>query len=85
MQRLRLSSDASCFRDRVSPCSPGCTGTRSVDKLPASAFHVLGVKACAQPVSSTFVVFFDIMPEQTEKFRGNTEEAVVIGDVNKSF
>lgn len=73
------------FCGRLSLYSPGCTGTCSVDKLPASAFHVLGVKACAQPVSSTFVVFFDIMPEQTEKFRGNTEEAVVIGDVNKSF
>jgi hypothetical protein len=48
------------FRDRVSLCSPGCPGTHSVDQAglelrnpPASAFQVLGLKACAttaQPV-----------------------------------
>jgi hypothetical protein len=42
------------FRDRVSLCSPGCPGTPSVDQAglelrnpPASAFQVLGLKACA--------------------------------------
>jgi hypothetical protein len=42
-----------CFRDRVSLCSPGCSGTHSVDKaglklrnLPASASQVLGLKVC---------------------------------------
>jgi hypothetical protein len=41
------------FGDRVSLCSPGCPGTRSVDQaglklrnLPASASQVLGLKAC---------------------------------------
>jgi hypothetical protein len=42
------------FRDRVSLCSPGCSGTHSVDQAglelknpPASASWVLGLKACA--------------------------------------
>ena len=42
------------FRDRVSLCSPGCPGTRSVDQAglelrnpTASASRVLGLKACA--------------------------------------
>jgi hypothetical protein len=42
------------FRDRVSLCSPGCPGTHFVDQAglelrnpPASAFQVLGLKACA--------------------------------------
>jgi hypothetical protein len=42
------------FRDRVSLCSPGCSGTHSVDQAglelrnpPASASRVLGLKACA--------------------------------------
>jgi hypothetical protein len=42
------------FQDRVSLCSPGCPGTHSVDQaglelrnLPAPAFRVLGLKACA--------------------------------------
>jgi hypothetical protein len=42
------------FRDRVSLCSPGCPGTRSVDQAalelrnpPASASQVLGLKVCA--------------------------------------
>jgi hypothetical protein len=42
------------FRDRISLCSPGCPGTHSVDQAglelrnpPASAFQVLGLKACA--------------------------------------
>jgi hypothetical protein len=41
-------------RDKVSLCSPGCSGTHSVDQaglelrnLPASASQVLGLKACA--------------------------------------
>jgi hypothetical protein len=41
------------FQDRVSLCSPGCPGTHSVAlavlelrNLPASAFLVLGLKAC---------------------------------------
>jgi hypothetical protein len=44
----------SVFRDRVSLCSPGYPGTHFVDQaglklrnLPASAFRVLGLKACA--------------------------------------
>jgi hypothetical protein len=42
------------FRDRVSLYSPGCPGTHFVDQaglelrnLPASAYQVLGLKACA--------------------------------------
>jgi hypothetical protein len=40
------------FQDRVSLYSPGCPGTHFVDQaelrnLPASAFQVLGLKACA--------------------------------------
>ena len=42
------------FQDKVSLCSPGYPGTHSVDQiglelrnLPASASHVLGLKACA--------------------------------------
>jgi hypothetical protein len=42
------------FRDRVSLCISGCPGTHFVDQaglelrnLPASAFQVLGLKACA--------------------------------------
>jgi hypothetical protein len=42
------------FRDRVSPCSPGCPGTHFVDQAglelrnpPASASRVLGLKAYA--------------------------------------
>jgi hypothetical protein len=42
------------FQDRVSLCSPGCPGTHFVDQAglelrnpPASAFQVLGLKACA--------------------------------------
>jgi hypothetical protein len=42
------------FRDGVSPYSPGCPGTHSVDQAgfelrnpPASASQVLGLKACA--------------------------------------
>jgi hypothetical protein len=41
------------FQDRVSLCSPGCSGTHSVDLAglelrnpPASASQVLGLKAC---------------------------------------
>jgi hypothetical protein len=41
------------FQDRVSLYSPGCPGTHFVDQaglelrnLPASAFQVLGLKAC---------------------------------------
>jgi hypothetical protein len=41
------------FRDRVSLCSPGCPRTHFVDQaglelrnLPASAYRVLGLKAC---------------------------------------
>jgi hypothetical protein len=42
------------FSDRVSLCSPGCSGTHSVDQaglklrnLPASASQVLRLKLCA--------------------------------------
>jgi hypothetical protein len=42
------------FWDRVSLCSSGCPGTHFVDQAglelrnpPASAFRVLGLKACA--------------------------------------
>jgi hypothetical protein len=42
------------FRDRISLCSPGYSGTHSVDQVglelrnpPASASQVLGLKACA--------------------------------------
>jgi hypothetical protein len=52
------------FRDRVSLCSPGCPGTHFVDQaglelrnLPASASHVLGLKACATtPGESDFLL-----------------------------
>jgi hypothetical protein len=41
------------FRDRVSLCSPGCPGTQAdleLRNLPASASHVLGLKACTTSV-----------------------------------
>jgi hypothetical protein len=52
------------FQDRVSLYSPGCPGTHFVDQpglelknLPASAFQVLGVKACTTMPSSQFFSF----------------------------
>jgi hypothetical protein len=49
------------FRDRVSPCSPGCPGTHSVVQVglelrnpPASASRVLGLKACATTPGLSF-------------------------------
>jgi hypothetical protein len=49
------------FQDRLSLCSSGCPGTHSVDQaglelrnLPASAFQVLGLKACATIASLNF-------------------------------
>jgi hypothetical protein len=53
------------FRDRVSLCSPGCLGTHSVDQaglelrnLPASAFQVLGLKACTTTAQLLIQFFF---------------------------
>ena len=50
------------FRDRVSLCSPGCSGTHSVDQvglelrdLPASASQVLRLKACTTTVWLPFL------------------------------
>jgi hypothetical protein len=50
------------FQDRVSPYSPGCPGTRFVDQaglklrnMPASAYQVLGLKACA-PIICQFLI-----------------------------
>jgi hypothetical protein len=34
------------FRDRVSLCSPGCSGTHSVDQAGLELRQVLGLKAC---------------------------------------
>ena len=55
-----------CFffpQDGVSPCSPGCPGTHSVDQdglefrnPPASASKVLGLKACAT-TAQPFLLF----------------------------
>jgi hypothetical protein len=49
------------FLDRVSLCGPGCPGTHFVDQAglelrnpPASASHVLGLKACATTACKTF-------------------------------
>ena len=49
------------FRDKVSLCSPGCSGTHFVDQaglklrnLPASASQVLGLKACATTAPRDF-------------------------------
>jgi hypothetical protein len=51
------------FRNRVSLCSPGCPGTHSVDQAslelrnpPASASHVLGLKACATTPGFKYVL-----------------------------
>jgi hypothetical protein len=51
------------FWDRVSQYNPGCPGTHSVDQaglelrnLPASAFQVLGLKACA---TTTWQMWFE--------------------------
>jgi hypothetical protein len=51
------------FRDRVSLCSPGCSGTHFVDQaglelrnLPASASQVLGLKVCATTPGFVFVL-----------------------------
>jgi hypothetical protein len=50
--------------DRVSPCSPGCPGTHSVDQaglelrnLPASASQVPGLKACATTARLGSLIF----------------------------
>ena len=55
------------FQDRVSLCSPGCSGTHSVDQAglelrnsPVSASQVLGLKACATTPS------FKEMPVKSE-------------------
>jgi hypothetical protein len=52
------------FRDRVSPCSPGCPGTHFVDQagltlrnLPASASQVLGLKACTTTAQLWIFIF----------------------------
>jgi hypothetical protein len=51
------------YRDRVSLCSPDCSGTHSVDQaglelrnLPASASQVLGLKACATMPSTVLIL-----------------------------
>ena len=53
------------FRDRVSLCSPGCPITHFVDQAgleprnpPASASHVLGLKACATTAQQKFLYLF---------------------------
>ena len=50
------------FRDRVSLYSPGCPGTHFVDQAglelrnpPASAFRVLGLKACTTTPGSLYI------------------------------
>jgi hypothetical protein len=59
-----LTSPLLVFRDRVSLYSPGCPGTHCVDQSglelrnpPASAFLVLGLKACAT-TAQLLVLFF---------------------------
>jgi hypothetical protein len=55
------------FRDRVSLCSPGCSGTHFVDQaglepvrnLPAFASRVLGLKACATTAQQGLKSFRD--------------------------
>jgi hypothetical protein len=54
------------FQDRVSLYSLGCPGTHFVDQAclelknpPASAFQVLGLKACATTFWLHFVFFVD--------------------------
>jgi hypothetical protein len=66
------------FQGRVSLCSPGCPGTRSVDQaglklrnLPASASRVLGLKACATTPRS-FVFFF--FKSQGQKVTSNRKK-----------
>jgi hypothetical protein len=53
------------FRDRVSPCSPGCPGTHFVDQAGlelrnqyASASRMLGLKACTTTPCFFFFFFF---------------------------
>jgi hypothetical protein len=53
------------FQDRVSLYSPGCPGTHFVDQAglelrnpPASAFRVLGLKACATTARHLFIFKF---------------------------
>jgi hypothetical protein len=55
------------FGDRVSLCSPGCPGTHSADQAglelrnpPASAFRVLGLKACA--TIPWLIFYFIVIP-----------------------
>jgi hypothetical protein len=52
------------FQDRVSPYSPGCSGTHFVDQaglelrnLPASASRVLGLKGCPTTPGSPFSLY----------------------------
>jgi hypothetical protein len=59
------------FRDRVSLCSPGCSGTHFVDPAalqlrnpPASASQVLGLKACATtPGTANFLTCIFCFPQ----------------------
>jgi hypothetical protein len=61
------------FRDRVSPCSPGCPGTHFVDQAglelrnpSASASQVLGLKVCATTARQNFVFEGDKVSNKTE-------------------
>jgi hypothetical protein len=52
------------FQDRVSLYSPGCSGTHSVDQAglalrnpPASAYQVLGLKACTTTAWLHLILF----------------------------
>jgi hypothetical protein len=65
-------------QDRVSPYSPGCPGTHSVDQdglefrnPPASASKVLGLKACAT-TAQPFLLFWQV-PLITEPASSSTQ------------
>jgi hypothetical protein len=62
------------FQDRVSLYSPGCPGTHFVDQaglelrnLPASAFRVLGLKACTTTLGYYICILLNVarLPVQT--------------------
>ena len=66
-----------CFRDRVSLCSSGCPGTHFVDQAglelrnpPASAFQVLGLKACTTMPGSKGEILRQEKSWRSEKGKG---------------
>jgi hypothetical protein len=77
------------FQDRVSLCSPGCPGTHSVDQAglelrnpPASAFQVLGLKACA---TTAWLLKFLFKRQDQDGELGGWKDGSAVKSTNCSF